>query len=1119
MKFVHLHVHSAYSLLNSTINIEDLVKKAAHKGYQALALTDENVMYGAILFYQACLRYNMKPIIGLTLSVQAVSDKSNEAYYPFVLLAKTNLGYRHLLKLTTLVQIKYKEGIPFSVLQHYSEGLIAISPYNGELTQHLITEKYQLNEANMIVETYRRLFKHDFYLGVKPHTSNQEESYNNQLIQLCKENNVSPVVTNPVHYLEKEDAIIHECLQCIKHGSKLNERKKNPQNEQFYLKGEETVIKQFQYLPEAVENTVNIAKQCNISLDLGRNILPKFPVPANITSDQYLRSLCFKGLEKRYKSTVSDAAIQRLEYELSVIQKMQFSDYFLIVWDFMSYAHKNKIITGPGRGSAAGSLVAYVLGITNVDPLKYNLLFERFLNPERITMPDIDIDFSDHRRDEMIQYVSEKYGKDHVAQIITFGTFGARASIRDVGRVLGISTAEVDRLAKLIPSRPGVSLNEAIQESPTLKKELSHNQEMRRVYEIALKIEGLPRHTSTHAAGVVISDEPLTDIVPLQEGHGGVLLTQFSMDLLEDIGLLKMDFLGLRNLSLIENIQHLIKKKTGQVIVLHDIPMNDSKTFELLGQGDTTGIFQLESAGMRKVLHRLKPTSFEDIVAVNALYRPGPMENIPTFIERKHGKRQVSYPHNDLKEILESTHGIIVYQEQIMQIASKMAGFTLGEADLLRRAVSKKKRDILEKEREHFIRGCLNNGYETNVAKKVYDLIVRFADYGFNKSHAVAYSIIAYWLAYLKANFPLFFSCAILSSAMGNEDKIAQYIGEAKQKKIKILPPSINDSEIQFTIEGEGIRFSLAPIKNVGMTAIKEILYQRKKKHFVDLFDFCARVSLRIVNRRVMESLILSGCFDEFGIDRAELLASIEAAFDYAELVNEEDGGFFLTDDIVPKPQYVQVEPFTTQNKLQFEKEVLGFYLSSHPIEPYQALLKRMNAFAVVELGTLVGSAVHIGALVVDQRTIKTKKEEQMAFLTLSDDSGEVAAVAFPRTFQQYSQWLKKGEILLIQGKVEEREQQLQLIINEVTSIKGLKEQTAFEKLYLKVEKSHQETGKLHQIKAILKQYPGTTAVYIYYAEDHKTVMLPKEWSAKLSEDCLKKLRMILGAKNVVIKK
>lgn len=1118
LKFVHLHVHSSYSLLNSTLHIEELVKSAAEQGYTHLAITDENVMYGVVAFYKACMRHHIKPIIGMSLLVAAESEKDQQSTsYPLLLLARTNAGYRNLLKLSTLIQTDYKSGVPFSLLTTHAEGLIAISPLMGEINQQLLHLPF--SEVERLLEKYLSVFKTNYYIAIEPSVTSHDELLNSLVVQFCQEKKIQSVITNPVHYLKKEDAIIHECLQCIKNGTKLTETDYKMEKHEHYLKDEEIIVRQFAHFPESLLNTVKIANQCEVTIALGEMFLPKYPLSGGISSDQFLKSLCLKGLDKRYKEMPPIGALERLEYELSVIQKMKFSDYFLIVWDFMSYAHRKKILTGPGRGSAAGSLVAYVLGITNIDPLKYNLLFERFLNPERVSMPDIDIDFPDHRRDEMINYVSKKYGKEHVAQIITFGTLAARASIRDVGRVLGVASTEVDSLAKRIPTRPGITLAQVLKESTVLQNELKQNPVARKIITIAMKIEGLPRHTSTHAAGVIISDSNLTDAVPLQEGHGGVFLTQYPMEVLEEIGLLKMDFLGLRNLTLIENIQELICQETGQTINLYEIPMEDENTFSLLGDGDTTGVFQLESLGMRKVLRQLRPTSFEDIVAVNALYRPGPMENIPTFIERKHGEKKILFLHEDLKEILAPTYGVIVYQEQIMQIASKMAGFTLGEADLLRRAVSKKKREILEKERGHFVKGCLKKGYDEGTAGQVYDLIVRFANYGFNRSHAVAYSVIAYWLAYLKVNFPLYFMAALLTSVVGNEDKIAQYIGEAKQKQIKILPPSINKSSFHFTVEERKLRFSLVPIKNVGIQALKEILYNREKKgQFTDLFDFCARISLRIINRRVIESLIFAGSFDEFGKDRAVLLASLDAAIDYAELVNEDDSGFFLSDDIVPKPQYVNIEPFSTETKLQFEKEVLGFYLSNHPIEPYKDLLTRMNVNSITNLKALIGTTVQIGAFITDQREIKTKKGEEMAFLVLSDETGEIDAVVFPIAYKKYFPLLNKGEILYIQGKVEERDQKLQLIVNAATSIKNLKT-NAFEKLYLKVDKNQQQSGKLHQIKNILKQFPGTTDVYIHYADEQKTVLLPKEWSAKLSEECLKKLKMVLGAKNVVIKK
>ncbi|WP_374724503.1 DNA polymerase III subunit alpha [Calidifontibacillus erzurumensis] len=1118
MKFVHLHVHSSYSLLNSTLTIEELVKSASDLGYSALALTDENAMYGVVPFYKACKAHKIKPIIGIILSIESTSEQDNqEKSFPLLLLAKNNDGYRNLLKLTTFVQTDYPNGVPLNVVALYANHLIAISPALGEINNSLLYHPF--HEVVQIYEKYAQLFPGNFYIAIEPSRTQHDELLNSRVIQFCQENNFPAVVTNPVHYLKQDDAMIHECLKCIKDGTKLSESDFSMFRWEHYFKDENTIFQQFSHLPEALANTVKIANECEVTISLGEKMLPKFPLPSGITSDQYLKSLCFKGLSKRYKGEVPEEAINRLNYELAVIRKMNFSDYFLIVWDFMNYAHKNKILTGPGRGSAAGSLVSYVLGITNVDPLKYNLLFERFLNPERVSMPDIDIDFPDHRRDEMIQYVSKKYGIEHVAEIITFGTLGARASIRDVGRVLGVPSPEIDQYTRLIPARTGITLKEAIKESTALQAELKQNKDARKVFSIALKIEGLPRHTSTHAAGVVISDLPLSNFIPLQQGHEGINLTQYPMDILEEIGFLKFDFLGLRNLTLIENILELIQKELNQTINLNEIPMNDEKTFALLGDGDTTGVFQLESAGMRNVLRQLKPTNLEDVAAVNALYRPGPMENIPTFIARKHGRQKISYPHPDLKEILEPTYGVIVYQEQIMQIASKMARFSLGEADLLRRAVSKKKREILEKERDHFIKGCLANGYDENVAKKVYDLIVRFANYGFNRSHAVAYSLIAYWLAYLKANYPLYFMSALLSSVIGNEEKIAQYIGEAKQKQIKILPPSINNSGVTFTVEDGKIRFSLSSIKNVGIQALKEIVHERKQNGpFKDLFDFCARVQLRVVNRRVIESLILSGSFDEFGKDRAVLLASVDRAIEYAELAKEEEGGFYLSDDIVPKPQYMQIDPFTTEVKLQFEKEVLGFYLSNHPIEPYHHLLTRMNARKAANIKTEFGTNVYFGALLEEVKVIKTKKGDQMAFLVLSDETGGIEAVIFPAVFQKYAHLLQKGEILLVNGKVDEREQKVQLIVQEVISITDIKEH-AFEKLYLKVDKNQQESGKLYQIKNILKQYPGTTDVLIYYAEEQKTVLLPKEWSVKLSDECLKKLKIVLGSKNVVIKK
>ncbi|HEX6922463.1 MAG TPA: DNA polymerase III subunit alpha, partial [Bacillales bacterium] len=881
----------------------------------------------------------------------------------------------------------------------------------------------------------------------------------------------------------------------------------------------------FSNLPGAVANTQRIADQCNLTIEFGRSVLPAFPLPEGTSAAEYLRAHCEKGLSERYVD-VTDEISRRLDYELSVIEEMQFCDYFLIVWDFMKFAHQQGIMTGPGRGSAAGSLVAYVLEITDVDPIKHGLLFERFLNPERVTMPDIDIDFSDTRRDEMIRYVAGKYGRGHVAQIITFGTLAARAAVRDVGRVLDVSPKLVDSVAKKIPSRPGITLENAKQESAALKNLLQESQEAVDLFRIAETIEGFPRHASTHAAGIVISKDPLTDVVPLQEGQEGIALTQYPMDILEEIGLLKMDFLGLRNLSLIENILWLIEKGTGQYIDLKSIPFDDRETFQLLASGDTTGVFQLESDGMRQVLKRLKPSHFEDIIAVNALYRPGPMDNIPTFIAGKHGQREVTYIHEDLKPILESTYGVIVYQEQIMQIASKMAGFTLGEADLLRRAVSKKKKDILDTEREHFIKGCIEKGYAKDTAETVYDLIVRFANYGFNRSHAAAYSVIAYQLAYLKANYPNYFMAALLSSVTGDHSKIEQYIRELRPRDIPLYPPSVNKSGVVFMAEGEGIRFGLLAVKNVGAKAAQELISARKKRPYGDLFDLCARVSVKAVNRRAIESLVMAGGMDEFGIDRARLIHSLPAAVEYGESVQEQGnhGQMEWFESGGEKPDYEEVPPFGMNETLKHEKDALGFYLSAHPLERFGSVLQSVEHSKVRDLaGFREKTIARMAGMISKARFIRTKKGDQMAFVSLSDDTGDVEVVVFPKLYNQNPLYFEKEQFLLLEGAIQKEEQSVKLIAEKAIPLDQLantenRKPTKKQTLFLKVESRHRQESTMSEVKKLLQRFQGHVEVILYYSDENKTIRLPESFNVNPSSECLSLLRKQLSANNVVLR-
>jgi DNA polymerase III subunit alpha len=1107
--------------LKSTASIVELVQNAKNKGFSAIALTDQNVMYGTIAFYKECLKAGVKPIIGLTVLVQ--SESKEDSSYPLVLLAQNQKGFHNLLKISSVVQTNSPTGIPMKWLRGYASGLIGITPgLKGEIEENLVkgNKEAALNCARLYQEAFP---KGAFYLGIQNHGVATEEEISPGIKEISEILQIQLVATNEVHYLEKGDSFAHECLLSIKNGDKLqDEDRERLENDQYYLKSAKEMADLFYSTPEALENSIKIAEACNVMIELNQMNLPKYPATEGKSSGELLEELCYQGFQNRYTDPAEEHK-KRLFYELDVIKKMKFEDYFLIVWDFMKFSRENGILTGPGRGSAAGSMVAYVLYITDVDPIKHNLLFERFLNPERISMPDIDIDFPDHRRDEVIEYVSNKYGKLHVAQIVTFGTLAAKAVMRDVGRVFGLNTKELDSVSRLIPSRPGTSLKSALEESEGLRNFVKESSLNKRLFEVATKLEGLPRHTSTHAAGVVLTEQPLVESIPIQSGHNDIYLTQYTMEHLEEVGLLKMDFLGLRNLSLIEKILDSIYRKTGKKLQIKEIPLQDEETFRLLSQGETTGVFQLESDGMRSVLKRLQPSHFEDIVAVNALYRPGPMENIPLYINRKHGVEAVTYPHPDLKPILENTYGVIVYQEQIMQIAAMMAGFSLGEADLLRRAVSKKKKEVLDKEREHFVQGALHKGYGKQTANEIYDLIVKFANYGFNRSHAVAYSVIAYQLAYLKAHYPLYFMAALLSSVSGSEGKIAQYIREIKDMNIDLLPPSINHSGYSFLAEKEGIRYSLAAIKGVGIAALKEIFQARKKRKFEDLFDFCIRVSSRAVNRKVLEALVHSGSFDEFGEDRAVLLASIDVATQHAQLVNPNESGeedlFAEEEAFLLKPKYMQVDPIEIEQKLQLEKEVLGFYLSDHPVSIYSQYVELIGA---TDLTDSHPNQKYIKAIVniTELKKIRTKKGEAMAFLSISDQSGDMDAVAFPNVYKRFTVLLQRGNILLIEGKIDVRDGKQQFVIQNARSMKETIEGLQGQKgtLYLKIGKEKETSHLLNELKEIMKKFQGNVDVVLFYEKTERSIRLGPSDRIDPSEECLKSIRNLLGKENVVLK-
>ncbi len=877
--FVHLHCHSVYSLLDGAARIKDLVKQAASLGMPALALTDHGNMFGVFDFYRAAKEEGIKPIIGCEVYLAPRSrfmkeEEHDDFQYHLVLLAENNTGYRNLLKLVSLGYLEgfyHKPKVDQALLKEFSEGIIALSAcLEGEIPTLIM--QGEIEKAYHTACKYKEIFGQDnFFLELHDHSIPEQKLVNEKLLEISKAEGIPLVAANDVHYLSRQDAAVHDVLLCIQSGKTIKDSERMRfKTEEFYFKTAEEMEELFAGYEDAINNTLQIAKRCNVENVFSKCSLPEYPVPGGKNPHSYLKELCYTGLEKRYGEITADAR-ERLNYELDVISKMDHSHYFLIVWDLIEYAKKEKVIVGPGRGSAAGSLVAYSLGITNIDPLRYSLLFERFLNPERISMPDIDIDFSDDKRDKVMQYVCDKYGQEKVAQIITFGTMAARAAVRVVGRVLAIPYADVDRIAKLIPMEPKMTIRKALDQSKDLQT-LYKEEHYRNLLDLFMAVEGMPRHASTHAAGVVIAEEPLINFVPLYKTADSSVVTQFPMNTLEDLGLLKMDFLGLKTLSIIGEALENIEKRHGETIDIDYISLKNDAAYELLSRGETTGIFQLESTGMRSVLRDLMPNKFEDIIAVVALYRPGPMEQIPVFVESKHGKREIKYAHPVLEPILNETYGVIVYQEQIMEIAARMAGFTLGQADLLRRAIGKKKMEILDEQNQLFINGSVENGYTRELAVEIYDLILKFASYGFNKSHAAAYAMIAYQTAYLKANYPVEFMAALMTVYYSNSDKVAMYIADCKRMNIELLPPDVNESDIHFTPTGENrIRFGLAAVKNVGLGAIDSITKARKEKPFVSMRDFVSRVDMRSCNRKVMESLVKCGAFDSLGGHRAIL--------------------------------------------------------------------------------------------------------------------------------------------------------------------------------------------------------------------------------------------------------
>lgn len=1197
--FVHLHVHSEYSLLDGAARLEELVEKAAGLGMSSLALTDHGVMYGAIPFYKLCKANGIKPIIGCEMYFTAGSCKErgsrkDQPIHHLILLAKNEEGYRNLMRLCSIGHLEgfhYKPRIDWEVLERHHEGLVCLSAcLGGEVPQHLLHGRP--GEAKRAALRYKEVFGEDFYLELQDHSMPEQKKVNPLLIELAAEIGVQLVATNDVHYLEREDAKMQDVLICIGTGKNIEDEERfQIGTEQLYMKSGEQMAALFPHVPEAIANTAVIADKCNLELEFGRHILPAFrPIPEGMDAGTYLAELCRQGLESRYRGQEiwenedgRRKLQERLGYELGVIASMGFSDYFLIVWDFIAYAHSRGIATGPGRGSSAGSLVAYVLKITDVDPMKYKLLFERFLNPERVTMPDIDIDFSDERRDEVIAYVAEKYGSEHVAQIITFGTMAARAAVRDVGRAMNVPFAEVDKVAKLIPGNLGITIERALEISSDLKQLYETQVRVKGLLDMARKVEGMPRHASTHAAGVVISRDPLTDAVPLQAGSEGTALTQYSMEHLESVGLLKMDFLGLRTLSIIERCSNWIAEQTGQAPDFREVADDDPLTYEILGHGETTGVFQMESAGIRRVLRDLKPTVFEDVISVVALYRPGPMEFIPKFISAKHGETAVDYPHPDLEPILRDTYGIIVYQEQIMQIASKMAGFSLGEADLLRRAVSKKKREVLDQERSHFVAGSVKLGYREEDAHAVYDMIVRFANYGFPRAHAAAYGVLAFQTAYLKAHYPVHFMASMLTAVMGSHRKVAEYIVECRRMGITVLPPDVNESSVLFTPLDGVIRFGLAAIKNVGTQAMESILQERKERPFDSLLDFCRRVDLRVCNKRVIESLIQGGAFDALPGHRAQLLAmldeTVEAAVKWRK--EREDLQIQLF-DFVETPHweidYPEVQRLSSAEQLELERELLGLYLSGHPLDDYEQALEQEGVDKLMELEEAPDEKKTVVAgMVVSIKAITTKQGKAMAFMELEDQIERCEVVLFPEVWRRSSRHISKGALLALRATVQQQDEGFKLLADEVAPLsaqslqelrrglarggraaadgragrtaparkspaappsgaaqqappsgaaaadkpaapEGEPKTPAGQRVFVKITAAAENARLLEQLKALLEQHNGPVPTVLFYERTGKLLELSERYRIRPSPELFREMETVLGPNTVRIR-
>jgi DNA polymerase-3 subunit alpha len=1143
--FVHLHLHSQYSILDGAIKIKDLVKKAKEYGMPAVAVTDHGNMYASYELYKTCKEEGIKPIIGQEFYIAKGSrfdkhkgEEGEKGSYHLVLLAKNETGLKNLMKLSSIGFLEgfyYKPRIDKEVLEKYSEGLIALSAcIQGEIPLLYLQGKEE--EAKKVAKWYKELFGDDFYLEVQYHGLKEQKEANRFLIELSKKLDIELVATNDAHYLESKDWEAHDVLLCLQTGKKLSDEKRMRfPTKEFYFKNALEMLEVFKEIPHAVFNTLKVAEKIDDTLapfESSGYLLPKYKVPEGYTYESFLKELAIKGLEKRFKEQgITDGETkkkyyERLEHELRIISDMGFPGYFLIVWDFINWAKKNGIPVGPGRGSAAGSLVAYAIGITDIDPLRFNLLFERFLNPERVTMPDIDVDICQEGRDRVIQYVREKYGEDKVCQIITFGTLKTKMVIRDVARVLGIPPKEVDKFAKLIPSDAS-SVEEVLEKAPEIRELAEKDETIGKLIDIAKKLQGLTRQTGVHAAGVVIAPETLTNFIPLARSKDGDVTTQYDMGQIEALGLLKMDFLGLKTLTIIDRTIKLIEERYGTKIEPTKLPLDDEKTFKLLQEGNTIGVFQLESRGMRNLMKRLKPSVFEDIIALVALYRPGPLNSgmAESYIRRKHGQEEVDYIFPELEPVLKETYGLFIYQEQIMQIANILAGYTLGEADLLRRAMGKKKKEIMEEQRSIFINRAVERGYPREKIEKLFDDIAKFAEYGFNKSHSAAYGFLAYITAYLKAHYPKELMATMMSLDFDKTDEIVKYIKDCRENGIPVFPPDVNKSDALFSIEGEGIRFGLAGIKGVGEKAARHIVEVRKEGgKFKDIYDFCERVDLKLVNRKVIESLIKAGAFDSTGISRAANMVILDKAMSVAQSLQKSKSKGLLSlfgdetkgiDREIP-----DVPEWNERIKLEYERQSIGFYLSGHPLLEYKDLiLFSFNSTSEKEEWK-DGQEVKLVGAITEVNVKRTQRGELWANVELSDLDGTVNLLVFPNLYKEKMELLTEGNVIVVEGEVREEEESNSIIAKDIFTLNE-KIFSDVKEIAIRLYDEEITDELLEKLKNFVKEYGSPKGKPVIIEAKLKDcfvkLQLHPDYSLPVSAEVLKGLKKILPAERISI--